>query len=64
MDARASGKLGAITMMYIFTTQLIGVIVGIILAVSIQPGNSLGGELTGTVPATSYTDIFIDFLRY
>ena len=63
MEASASGKLGAITMVYIFVTQFISVILGVILAVAIQPGSSFGGELTDAVSTTSYTDVFIDFLR-
>ena len=65
MESGSSGKLGAITLIYIFLTQLIAVIIGLILAVAIKPGAGFGDQPPdgATVEKTSYTDVFTDLFR-
>ena len=64
MESSSSGKLGVITLIYIYLTQFIGVIVGLVIAVAIKPGAGFGDDPPGTIMTdTSYTDVFTDLLR-
>ena len=65
MEGKASGRVGGVFMAYIIITNLIGVVVGLIFALSIHPGTNLETEpfnRTAKVD-TSYTDLFTDFIR-
>ena len=68
LDTRASGKMGAFAVIYYLTTTLAAVILGIILVVSIQPGQR-GGKSddyvrTGETKIVKPADTFMDLLRY
>ena len=63
LEAKASGKIGAVTMALILGTQIIGVIQGIIFTVAVHPGTNLGGEVPKSKGNTKYGDIFADLLR-
>ncbi|XP_023933105.1 excitatory amino acid transporter 3-like [Lingula anatina] len=64
LEDKASGRLGIATLVYIIVTQIIGVMIGIMLAVSIRPGTNLGDEAQfGTASSTEYGDTFADMLR-
>lgn len=63
LDAKSSGSLGIATLIWVFSTQIVCVILGITLAVAIHPGKNLGGDVPSVTTSTEYTDIFGDFLR-
>ncbi|XP_023933109.1 excitatory amino acid transporter 3 [Lingula anatina] len=64
LEVKTSGSIGIATLVYIIVTQVIGVMIGIILAVSIRPGTDLGDEPQfGTASSTEYGDTFADMLR-
>ncbi|KAL5019708.1 hypothetical protein ScPMuIL_002600 [Solemya velum] len=48
LDTHASGKLGVRAIVYYLTTTLAAVIIGIVLVLSIQPGNKGDGKFTRT----------------
>ncbi len=65
MEGRASGRMGVLTLLYIFLTTLLGVVIGLVLAVAIRPGKGFNSRPPedAILPETSYTDIFADLLR-
>lgn len=66
LDASASGKMGLRTLIYYFATTFAAIIVGIVLVVSIHPGNSLlKDELLVGTQADKITslDAFLDLIR-
>ena len=66
LDANASGKMGLRTLIYYFATTFAAIIVGIVLVVSIHPGNNLlKDELLVGTKASKITsiDAFLDLIR-
>lgn len=66
LDASASGKMGLRTLLYYFATTFAAIIVGIVLVISIHPGNSLlKDELLVGTKADKITslDAFLDLIR-
>ncbi|XP_010779778.1 L-fucose dehydrogenase isoform X2 [Notothenia coriiceps] len=69
LDARSSGRMGSRAMVYYMTTTVIAAILGVILVLSIHPGNPKlrgGGATTSSVPRNpevSSLDAFLDLLR-
>lgn len=66
LDAKTCGKMGLRTIFYFATTTLLAVILGIIMAVSIQPGSSGSKEgipRTGSVQKLNSADTFLDLIR-
>jgi Na+/H+-dicarboxylate symporter len=65
MESSASGKLGVITLLYIYLTQFLAVLIGLVLAIAIKPGAGFGDQPPDGVimTDTSYTDVFTDLLR-
>ncbi|XP_033118636.1 excitatory amino acid transporter 3-like [Anneissia japonica] len=66
LDQQASGKLGARAVIYYFSTTAIAVILGIIMVVTIQPGNVADDEdidRIGTSEPVDTADAFMDLLR-
>ncbi|XP_013381049.1 excitatory amino acid transporter 2-like [Lingula anatina] len=66
LDAKASGKLGGRAMVYYFTTTVIASIIGIVLVVTIHPGDpsiraGLGSGTTENKVST--LDAFLDIFR-
>lgn len=66
LDAKTCGKVGLRTMGYFATTTLIAVILGIVLAVSIQPGG--GADMAkmkryGSATKLNSADTFLDLIR-
>ena len=63
LKSKSSWKLGAAVLTWTFSTQVISVIIGILLAIAIHPGHNLGGTPPPVKASTAYTDVFGDFLR-
>ncbi|KAM9779837.1 solute carrier family 1 member 9 [Neosynchiropus ocellatus] len=67
LDARSSGRMGSRAMVYYMTTTVIAAILGVILVLSIHPGNpKLRGTTYTVVPKNqevSSLDAFLDLLR-
>ncbi|KAI4821817.1 hypothetical protein KUCAC02_007399 [Chaenocephalus aceratus] len=69
LDARSSGRMGSRAMLYYMTTTVIAAILGVILVLSIHPGNPKlrgGVATTSSVhknPEVSSLDAFLDLLR-
>ena len=49
---------------YIFSIQIVAVAVGVVLALLIHPGDTLGSDLPQIDESTSFSDVTADFLRY
>ena len=66
MESRTSGRLGVATLVYIFLTHLVAVILGVILVLAIRPGVGFGDTNPSSSDNShnSYTDIFTDLFRY
>ena len=66
MESSASGRLGVATLLYIFLTQLVAVILGLILVLAIRPGVGFGDTppTNSDNSDNSYTDVFTDLFRY
>ncbi|XP_033999636.1 17-beta-hydroxysteroid dehydrogenase 14 isoform X2 [Trematomus bernacchii] len=69
LDARSSGRMGSRAMLYYMSTTVIAATLGVILVLSIHPGNPKlrgGGATTSSVPRNpevSSLDAFLDLLR-
>ncbi|KAM8824918.1 solute carrier family 1 member 9 isoform 2-T4 [Synchiropus picturatus] len=67
LDARSSGRMGSRAMVYYMSTTVIAAILGVILVLSIHPGNpKLRGTTYTVVPKNqevSSLDAFLDLLR-
>ncbi|XP_019620987.1 PREDICTED: excitatory amino acid transporter-like [Branchiostoma belcheri] len=71
LDAKASGKMGSKAMLYYFSTTIIAAIIGIILVVSIHPGDPelkkgrSAQDIAGDVPVqqVSTLDAILDLIR-
>ncbi|XP_077591104.1 solute carrier family 1 member 9 [Stigmatopora nigra] len=71
LDARSSGRMGSRAMIYYMTTTIIAAILGVILVLSIHPGNpKLRSGGTGSAPSASpksqevsSLDAFLDLIR-
>lgn len=67
LDSKATGKIGRRTVLYYLTTTLLAVILGIVLVVSIRPGDSGDKRETDddrlTKPRRNL-DSFLDLIRY
>ncbi|XP_053706981.1 solute carrier family 1 member 9 isoform X2 [Synchiropus splendidus] len=67
LDARSSGRMGSRAMVYYMSTTVIAAILGVILVLSIHPGNpKLRGTSYTVVPKNqevSSLDAFLDLLR-
>ena len=67
LDSKATGKIGRRTVIYYLATMLIAVLIGIILVVSIRPGERSRPDTKGTKPpGKPYRglDSLLDLLRY
>lgn len=64
LDTRSSGKLGARAIVYYLTTTLLAVILGIILVISIRPGDR-GSPRSGETVTKNIdpADTFLDLIR-
>lgn len=66
LDAKSSGRMGSYAIAYYFATTVIAVITGIILVLSIHPGDPTIKEDLGTgtdAKNVSTIDTFLDLLR-
>ncbi|KAM6966680.1 solute carrier family 1 member 9 isoform 2-T3 [Tautogolabrus adspersus] len=67
LDARSSGRMGSRAMVYYMSTTIIAAILGVILVLSIHPGNpKLRSGATSTTPKNQEVnslDAFLDLLR-
>ena len=66
MEGTSSGKLGALTLTYIFITQLVACVIGAVMVATIRPGAGFSDSPPegATVTSVSYADVFMDLLRY
>lgn len=67
LDAKSSGRMGSRALLYYIVTTILAAIVGIVVVVSIHPGNpSIKGQIR--VPASSTKvstmDALLDIVRY
>lgn len=65
LDTRTSGKMGLRAVVYYLTTTLLAVVLGIILTVTIRPGER-GGDIdkAGGTKVVNPADTFLDLLRF
>ena len=70
MEGRASGRLGAVTVLYVFTSHVVAVTFALVMAFAIRPGRWWDQESDDTEAAmkqqdddVAFTDIFADFVR-
>ncbi|KAG7254847.1 hypothetical protein CRUP_030133 [Coryphaenoides rupestris] len=70
LDARASGRMGSRAMVYYMSTTIIAAVLGVILVLSIHPGNPKLRGNGGSAPAASTRnpevsslDAFLDLIR-
>ncbi|KAM6957408.1 solute carrier family 1 member 9 [Aplochiton taeniatus] len=68
LDARSSGRMGSRAMVYYMSTTVIAAILGVILVISIHPGNPKlrGNQAVNAAPKTqevSSIDAFMDLIR-
>ena len=65
MDSTTCGKVGGITLAYVFSTHIIAVLLGVILVLAIKPGAGFHDKPPElALPQdVSYTDVFGDLLR-
>ena len=67
LDSKATGKIGRRTVLYYLGTMLIAVLLGIILVVSIRPGERSRPDSKGAKPQSREyrgLDSLLDLLRY
>ena len=68
LKGKSSGKIGLLTMVYYMTTTLIAIILGIVLALVIKPGEVTVGGTSSMVgrnqPLPTAVDTVFDLLRY
>ena len=67
LDVRTSGKLGVRAVVYYLTTTLLASVLGIILVVTIQPGNRTGDSCVDVTKGSNNEihalDAFLDLIR-
>ena len=63
LDAKAAGRLGRRALIYYFTTTLFAVILGIILVVSIRPGEGKGDKKGTESKHVEPVDSLLDLIR-
>lgn len=66
LDSKATGKIGRRTVLYYLTTTLLAVVLGIVLVVSIRPGDSGDKEEVKQKAANKphrNLDSFLDLIR-
>ena len=67
LDARSSGRMGTRAMVYYMSTTVIAAILGVILVISIHPGNpKLRGNQVNAAPRNQEVnslDAFMDLIR-
>lgn len=64
LDAKATGRVGRRALMYYISTTILAVILGIVLVVSIQPGDTKVEKETKEVERIRTLDAFLDLIRY
>ena len=63
LDAKAAGRLGRRALVYYFTTTLLAVVLGIILVVSIKPGDGKGDKKGTESKHVQPVDSLLDLIR-
>lgn len=63
LDAKAAGRLGRRALIYYFTTTIIAVVLGIILVVSIRPGDGKGDKKGTESKHVQPVDSLLDLIR-
>jgi Na+/H+-dicarboxylate symporter len=63
LDAKAAGRLGRRALLYYFTTTILAVILGIILVVSIKPGEGKGDKKGTESKHVEPVDSLLDLIR-
>ena len=66
LDAKASGRMGSLALLYYMSTTVLAAVVGIVFVLSIHPGNPAIKEHlgSGSQKATLTTlDAFLDLIR-
>lgn len=64
LDAKAAGRLGRRALIYYFTTTVLAVVLGIILVVSIKPGEGKGDKKGTESKHVQPVDSLLDLIRY
>lgn len=64
LDAKAAGRLGRRALIYYFTTTILAVILGIVLVVSIKPGEGKGDKKGTESRHVQPVDSLLDLIRY
>ena len=64
LDAKAAGRLGRRALIYYFTTTILAVVLGIILVVSIKPGEGKGDSEGTESKHVQPVDSLLDLIRY
>lgn len=64
LDGKAAGRLGRRALIYYFTTTILAVILGIILVVSIRPGDGKGDQKGTESKHVEPVDSLLDLIRY
>ena len=62
-ETASAQRVAGVTFAYIFSTNLLGCVIGLLVAIAMKPGDKLGQTLTADKQYNSYTDIFGDLLR-
>ena len=65
LDAKSSGRLGLVSILYIVITQLIGCCIGVALGMIVKPGAKFSQDQNFKMSntTTNYGDVFADLLR-
>ena len=65
LDTRASGSMGLYAVVYYMTTTLLAVMLGILLVMTIKPGEKIGDQVQadGTAQPGNIVDSFLDLIR-
>ena len=63
LDAKATGRVGRRALVYYFSTTILAVILGIVLVVSIRPGNTTTDKGNEEVEPYRTLDAFLDLIR-
>ena len=66
LDAKASGKMGLRALVYYLATTFMAVVLGIILVVTIKPGDnsSVVSDEEGNTAPGNIADSFLDLIRW
>ena len=63
LDAKATGRVGRRALVYYFSTTILAVILGIVLVVSIRPGNTTTDKGNEEVETYRTLDACLDLIR-